>query len=97
MHITCLVPKGQKKVDLPLDQVDFDAAQLPKDKNASILPGYLTSCLTKISLTRTDDPEPKFKIFYGFIDSGTRLCSPILRKINLGKGNLYWMTSPSRP
>jgi hypothetical protein len=37
MHITCLVPKDHKKVDLPLDQVDFDAAQLPKDKNASIM------------------------------------------------------------
>jgi hypothetical protein len=37
MHITCLVPKDHKKVDLPLDQVDFDVAQLPKDKNASII------------------------------------------------------------
>ncbi len=37
MHITCLVPKDHKKVDLPLDQVDFDAVQLPKDKNASIM------------------------------------------------------------
>lgn len=31
MHITCLVPKDHKKVDLPLDQVDFDATQLLKD------------------------------------------------------------------
>jgi hypothetical protein len=25
--------------------------------------------------------------------TGTRLCCTMLRKINLGKGNLYWMTS----
>jgi len=28
MHITCLVTKDHKKVDLPLDPVDFDAVQL---------------------------------------------------------------------
>ena len=25
--------------------------------------------------------------------TGIRLCCPILRRINLGKGNLYWFTS----
>ncbi|SMC63013.1 hypothetical protein SAMN02746065_10628 [Desulfocicer vacuolatum DSM 3385] len=37
IHITCLVPKDHKRTDLPLDKVDFDIAQLPKDKNTPIL------------------------------------------------------------
>jgi len=37
IHITCLVPKDHKRTDLPLDQVDFDVAQLPKDKNTPIV------------------------------------------------------------
>ena len=42
IHITCLVPKDHKKVDMPLDQVDFDIAQLPADKNTPIMT-YCTS------------------------------------------------------
>jgi hypothetical protein len=37
IHITCLVPKDHKKVDMPLSQVDFDIAQLPADKNTPIM------------------------------------------------------------
>ena len=37
IHITCLVPKNHKITDLPLSNVDFDVAQLPKDKNTSII------------------------------------------------------------
>lgn len=37
IHITCLVPKDHKRTDLPLDQVDFDVSQLPKDKNTPIV------------------------------------------------------------
>lgn len=37
IHITCLVPKDHKRIDLPLEQVDFDINQLPKDKNATIV------------------------------------------------------------
>ena len=36
-HITCLVPKDHKRTDLPLSEVDFDIAQLPKDKNTPIV------------------------------------------------------------
>jgi rhodanese-related sulfurtransferase len=36
-HITCLVPKDHKRTDLPLSEVDFDVAQLPKDKNTPIV------------------------------------------------------------
>lgn len=37
IHITCLVPKDHKRTDMPLSEVDFDIAQLPKDKNTSII------------------------------------------------------------
>ena len=37
IHITCLVPKDHKRTDMPLNQVDFDIAQLPKDKNTPIV------------------------------------------------------------
>lgn len=37
IHITCMVPKDHKRCDLPLDKVDFDIAQLPKDKNTPIV------------------------------------------------------------
>lgn len=37
IHITCLVPKDHKRVDMPLKMVDFDIAQLPKDKNSAII------------------------------------------------------------
>ncbi len=37
IHITCLVPKNHKKVDLPLSKVDFDIAQLPADKTTPIM------------------------------------------------------------
>jgi hypothetical protein len=37
IHITCLVPKDHKRVDMPLSGVDFDIAQLPKDKNTPII------------------------------------------------------------
>jgi len=37
IHITCLVPKDHKRTDMPLSQVDFDIAQLPKDKNTPIV------------------------------------------------------------
>lgn len=37
IHITCLVPKAHKKVDMPLNEVDFDIAQLPADKNTPIM------------------------------------------------------------
>ncbi len=37
IHITCLVPKDHKRTDMPLSEVDFDVAQLPKDKNTPIM------------------------------------------------------------
>ncbi|MDY6881112.1 MAG: rhodanese-like domain-containing protein [Desulfatiglans sp.] len=37
IHITCLVPKDHKRTDMPLSEVDFDVAQLPKDKNTPIV------------------------------------------------------------
>lgn len=37
IHITCLVPKDHKRTDLPLNEVDFDVAQLPKDKNTALV------------------------------------------------------------
>ena len=37
IHITCLVPKDHKRTDMPLSKVDFDVAQLPKDKNTPII------------------------------------------------------------
>jgi len=37
IHITCLVPKDHKRTDMPMSEVDFDIAQLPKDKNTSII------------------------------------------------------------
>ena len=37
IHITCLVPKAHKHIDMPLNEVDFDIAQLPKDKNTPII------------------------------------------------------------
>jgi len=36
-HITCLVPKDHKRMDMPLSKVDFDVAQLPKDKSTPIV------------------------------------------------------------
>jgi len=37
IHITCLVPKDHKRIDVPLSGVDFDISQLPKDKNTPIV------------------------------------------------------------
>jgi len=37
IHITCLTPKNHEFKDLPLDQVDFDVSQLPKDKDTPIV------------------------------------------------------------
>ena len=37
IHITCLVPKDHKCTDMPLSKVDFDIAQLPKDKDTPII------------------------------------------------------------
>jgi rhodanese-related sulfurtransferase len=37
IHITCLVPKDHKRTDMPLSKIDFDVAQLPKDKTTSII------------------------------------------------------------
>jgi rhodanese-related sulfurtransferase len=37
IHITCLVPKDHKHTDMPLSEVDFDVAQLPKDKSTPIV------------------------------------------------------------
>ena len=37
IHITCMVPKAHKHIDMPLSEVDFDIAQLPKDKNTPII------------------------------------------------------------
>jgi len=37
IHITCLVPKDHKRTDMPLENVDFDISQLPKDKNTPIM------------------------------------------------------------
>ena len=37
IHITCLVPKDHKRTDLPLDKIDFDVTQLPKDKSTPII------------------------------------------------------------
>jgi len=43
IHITCLVPKDHKLTDMPLSEVDFDIAQLPKDKSTPIIT-YCASC-----------------------------------------------------
>lgn len=37
IHITCLVPKDHKRKDMPLDKVDFDISQLPKDKDTPLM------------------------------------------------------------
>ncbi len=37
IHITCMVPKDHKRVDMPLNEVDFDVAELPGDKNTPIV------------------------------------------------------------
>jgi rhodanese-related sulfurtransferase len=37
IHITCLVPKDHKRTDLPLSEINFDVAQLPKDKTTPIV------------------------------------------------------------
>ena len=37
IHITCLVPKDHKRTDMSLGKVDFDLAQLPKDKTIPII------------------------------------------------------------
>ena len=37
IHITCLVPNDHKCTDMSLNKVDFDIAQLPKDKNTPII------------------------------------------------------------
>jgi len=37
IHITCLVPKDHKRIDMALSEVNFDIAQLPKDKNTPII------------------------------------------------------------
>ena len=37
IHITCLVPNDHKRTDMPLSEVNFDIAQLPKDKNTPII------------------------------------------------------------
>lgn len=37
IHITCMVPKDHKRTDMSLSKVDFDIAQLPKDKNTPIV------------------------------------------------------------
>jgi len=37
IFITCMVPKDHKRIDMPLYQVDFDVAQLPKDKKTAIV------------------------------------------------------------
>ncbi|MBU8847914.1 MAG: hypothetical protein KOO64_00105, partial [Desulfobacterales bacterium] len=37
IHITCMVPKDHKSTDMPLNKVDFDIAQLPKDKSTPIM------------------------------------------------------------
>ena len=36
-HITCMVPKKHKFTNLPLDEVDFNVMELPKDKNTPII------------------------------------------------------------
>lgn len=36
-HITVMVPKDHKRIDFPLNEVDFDLALLPKDKNTPII------------------------------------------------------------
>lgn len=37
IHITCLVPKDHKRVDLELNKINFDINQLPKDKSTTII------------------------------------------------------------
>ena len=37
IHITVMVPKDHKFIDFPLNEVDFDLALLPKDKNTPII------------------------------------------------------------
>ncbi|MEA1966608.1 MAG: rhodanese-like domain-containing protein [Thermodesulfobacteriota bacterium] len=36
-HVTVMVPKDHKRINFPLDKVDFDLALLPKDKDTPIL------------------------------------------------------------
>ena len=36
-HITCLVPKDHKRMDMPISEVDFDITQLPEDKSTPIV------------------------------------------------------------
>ena len=37
IHITCLVPKDHKRTDMPLSEVNFDIAQLPRDRSTPII------------------------------------------------------------
>jgi len=37
IHITCLVPKDHKRTDMPMSKVNFDIAQLPKDRSTPII------------------------------------------------------------
>ncbi|MBL0699496.1 MAG: rhodanese-like domain-containing protein [Desulfosarcina sp.] len=37
IHITVMVPKDHKRINYPLDKVDFDLALLPKNKNTPII------------------------------------------------------------
>ncbi|MEN8199163.1 MAG: rhodanese-like domain-containing protein [Thermodesulfobacteriota bacterium] len=37
IHITCMVPKDHKRPDVALEDVKFDVAQLPGDKNTPIV------------------------------------------------------------
>ncbi|MCK5403815.1 MAG: hypothetical protein KAI75_01255 [Desulfobulbaceae bacterium] len=37
VHITCMVPKDHKRVDLSLSKVLFDLNDLPADKNTAII------------------------------------------------------------
>ena len=37
VHITCLVPKDHKRMNMSLSEIDFDVTQLPKDKTTPIV------------------------------------------------------------
>jgi len=37
IHITCMVPKDHKRTDFALNEVNFDLALLPEDKNTHIV------------------------------------------------------------
>ena len=37
VHITCLVPKDHKRMDMSLSEINFDVTQLPEDKTKPVV------------------------------------------------------------